>query len=203
MTDKKENFEAAKTKVEAILFSYGDFLSPKEIMETLSLDSETIVKNILKELKDKFKEGYSFQVEENDNGKWRMVLKEDYDELVSDLISGIEIPPNVLKVLSVIAYEQPVTKTRLSEILGRSVKPEVNYLYRNKFLSYEKVGVGKYYRVTKKFFDYFKLEEDTDFRKEAEKSIKNFLEEPLTTDEINKMKSEEEKKNEEIFSENQ
>ena len=50
---------------------------------------------------------------------------------VSTLISGTEIPQTALKVLSVIAYEQPVTKTRLNEILGKSVKQELDYLYDN------------------------------------------------------------------------
>lgn len=149
------NFNELKIKVEGILFSYGDWISPKDIMSCLKLDSEAIVKNILKELEIRYKEGYSFHIEEKEDGTWRMALKEDYADLVTDLISGVEIPQGALKVLSVIAYEQPVTKTRLSEILGRSVKEDVNYLYRNKFLSYEKVGIGKYYRVTKKFYDYF------------------------------------------------
>ncbi len=174
MSDK--NFDQVKSQVEAILFSYGDFVTVTDMMHTLELDSELLINNALKELQEKYKEGFPFQVEQNENGKWRMALKDEYAELVGEMISGTEIPTNVLKVLSVIAYEQPVTKTRLSEILGKSVKDEVNYLYRNKFLSYEKQGIGKYYRVTKKFFDYFKLDEDEDFRSRANKDITTFLE---------------------------
>ncbi len=176
---ENKNFDDLKLKIEAILFSYGDYISPKEIMQVLELDSENIVKSILNELKQKFDNTFSFEIEENDNGKWKMTLRNNYEQLVSDLISGLELPPSALKVLAIIAYEQPVTKTRLSEILGKAVKSEVNYLYKNKFLSYEKRGIGKYYRVTKKFFDYFKLEEDEDFRQTANKTIKTFLEEPL------------------------
>jgi len=177
-TEKKIDFEKVKNNVEAILSSYGDWISTNEIKESLGLDSSLIVSNILKEIKEKYSEGFTFHVEENENSKWRMALKDEFASVVSDLISNVEIPQNVLKVLSVIAYEQPVTKTRLSDILGKSVKIEVSYLYRNKFLSYEKQGNGKYYRVTKKFYDYFKLDENEDFKSSADKNIKIFLEEP-------------------------
>ena len=173
----KDNFDDVKVKVEAILFSYGDWISPKDIMTTLGLDSELLVNNSLKELETKYREGFPFFVEKNENSKWRMALKEAYEDLVSEIVDNVEIPKPILKVLSIIAYEQPVTKTRLSEILGRPVKQEVGWLYRNKFLSYEKRGIGKYYRVTKKFFDYFKLEAEEDFRDIANKNINEFIQE--------------------------
>ena len=174
-----ESYEEIKNSVEAILFSYGDWISVRDIQNTLGVDSELMIKNALDEVSKKFSSGYSFKVEEED-GKWRMALWEDYSDLVSGVITGTEIPKQALKVLGVIAYEQPVTKTRLSEILGKSVKQEISYLYRNKFLSYQKYGNGKYYKVTKKFYDYFKLEEDEDFRGQVNKSINVFLDESLT-----------------------
>lgn len=170
----EENFQEIKHKVEAVLFSYGDWITIPEIMEALSVDSEILIKNALEELLKKFEINHSFLVEEED-GKWRMALKDEYDEVVTALISGTEIPRNVLKVLSVIAYEQPVTKTRLGEILGRYVKQEVDYLHKAKFLTYEKHGIGKYFRVTKKFYDYFKIEEDDEFRNKANENIKTYL----------------------------
>lgn len=171
------NFEEVKARIEAILFSYGDWITVSELMDSLEIDSEILVRNALEELVPKFREGFSFLIEEED-GKYRMTLHSEYDQVVTSLISGTEIPRNVLKVLSVIAYEQPVTKTRLSEILGKYVKTEVDYLYKAKFVSYQKKGIGKYYKVTKKFYDYFKIEED-DFRKAANKNIDTHLEEPV------------------------
>lgn len=169
------NFDEVKNKVEAVLFSYGDWISPNEIMASLGFDSELLISNSLKELQKKYEKGFAFCIQMNENGKWRMALKEEFEDVVSDLISSVEIPKPILKVLSVIAYEQPVTKTRLSEILGKSVKQEVNYLYRSKFLSYEKRGIGKYYKVTKKFYDYFKLDENEDFRAKANKNMNEYL----------------------------
>lgn len=170
---ENNNFEDIKNKVEAILFSYGEWISINEIMHTLKLDSQVLIKNSLKELKEKYKENYPFGIF-NDGDKYKMSLKEEYESIVEELISGTEIPKPVLKVLSVIAYEQPITKTRLSEIIGKPVKEEVNYLFKHKFLSYEKKGIGKYYKVTKKFFDYFKID-DEEFRNKANQNITNFI----------------------------
>jgi len=172
------NFEEIKLKVEAVLFSYGDWISIHELMDSLNVDSEILIKNALEELLAKYISGFAFFVEEGE-GKYRMTLLDEYDEIVTSLISGTEIPRNVLKVLSVIAYEQPITKTRLSEILGKYVKTEVDYLFKAKFVSYEKKGIGKYYKVTKKFYDYFKMDEEVDFKSKADKNIKTFLETPV------------------------
>lgn len=172
-----DSFSQVKSQVEAILFSYGDWITTGEIMNALSLDSELLINNALDELRGKYSsDDFSFCIEYDGNMKWRMALKSEYDNLITNLISGTELDKKVVKVLSVIAYEQPVTKTRLSEILGKSVKKEVEWLYMNKFLSCEKKGIGKYYKVTKKFYDYFKLDEDEDFRQVANKNINTFLE---------------------------
>ena len=177
------DYDKIKVKVEAILFSYGDWIGVGELSNILNLDSKMLVENALQELQKKYEIDFPFVIEVDENSKWRMALKSEFEEIVSEVVHNVEIPKAVLKVLSVIAYEQPVTKTRLSEILGKSVKQEVGWLYRNKFLSYEKRGIGKYYRVTKKFFDYFKLDESEDFRQKANKNITEFLEEPISNEE--------------------
>lgn len=175
-------------KVEGILFSYGDWLNVDDIVKILDIDSAKIVLEVLAEVRKKFENGFSFFVEENEQGMWRMVLRSEYEELVSELVSEVEMPANVIKVLSVIAYEMPVSKTRLSEIMGKHVKQEIDFLIKTKFLYSEKKGNGRYYKVTKKFYDYFKLDESTDFRNKANKEIKSFLEEPIPLKDLKEKK---------------
>ena len=198
MISNNENFEEIKNKIEAILFSYGDFVDIEIIKSLFRETTEEIILKAIDEIIKKFENGYSFKVEFDEiedfetktmKKRWKMALKEEYNELITDFVSGFEMPKSALKVLSVIAYEQPVSKTRLAEILGKSVKEDVNYLYKSKFLTYEKNGIGKYYRVTKKFYDYFKMDENTDFRVEANKSMKVILENEKEGDEIINKKS--------------
>ena len=198
-------------QIEALLFSYGDFLSIKDFQTTLDEQSELKIKSAIKSVSEKFKEGFSFYVLE-ENGKYKMNLKSEFETLSSDLIANLEIPTHILKVLSVIAYEQPVSKTRLAEIIGKNVVSEIAYLYRNKFLSYEKIGIGKFYRVTKKFYDYFQLEEDEEFRNTASittyfqsvEELSDELEIPLEqAQHILEKKKQEEKREEEKQEESQ
>ncbi len=193
MTVNMSNLEEIESKVEAILFSYGDWIDLELLKSLLKNSPEEKIKSVLDKITLKFEKGYSFKVEFEEiedvdskimKKRWRMALKEEFNDLITDFVSGFEMPKSALKVLSVIAYEQPVTKTRLSEILGKSVKEDVNYLYKAKFLTYEKNGIGKYYRVTKKFYDYFKMDENVDFRVEANKSMKVNLDIGNANDEI-------------------
>ncbi len=190
-TASGKEIEELKLKVEGLLFAYGDWLDVKKIMDSLSIDNDSIILDLLAETRKKFENGFSFIVEENENGEWRMVLKPEFEDVTTQLVTGTEIPSNILKVLSVIAYEMPVTKTRLAEILGKPVKSELDFLVKSKFLSFEKKGVGKYYKVTKKFYDYFKLDENTDFREKANSNINAKLDEPLSAEQISKMKKKE------------
>ncbi len=168
-------FSEIRKKVEAVLFSYGDWISVSEIMSIIGIDSSLMVENSLKELEHKYQQDYPFKIFSNDALKYKMALLSEYENLMCDLICNVEMDKPALKVLSVIAYEQPITKTRLNEILGKSVKLEIEYLFRNKFISYEKKGIGRYYKVTKKFYDYFNLDDDYDFRKNADKNIINLM----------------------------
>jgi len=165
------SIEEIKDKVEAILFSYADWISVSDIVKILNLDSENLVKSILEDLKIKFSKGFSFEVV-NDYNMWKMKIRKEYENLLHDFLSNYEIPKSALKVLAVIAYEQPITKTRLNEILGKSVIKEINYLLKRGFISYFKRGIGRYYKVTKKFKDYFQVDDIKEFRKKFEEKIK-------------------------------
>ncbi len=177
-TTNSQTKTTLEQQIEGLLFSYGDFLTIKELQTTLNEESELKIKEALKNVQEKFKEGFSFYIIEDNSTKhprFKMTLHTDFETLASDLIANLEIPQHILRVLSVIAYEQPVSKTRLAEIIGKNVQSEIAYLYRNKFLSYEKVGIGKFYKVTKKFYDYFQLEEDEEFRNTAESNITTYF----------------------------
>ena len=171
---EKENLHL---KVEAILFSYGDWLLVEKLQQVLGVKSKLQVEGAIKKLDEKFKENSSFELLKDEVRGVKFSLRSEYEKLVEVLISEIEIPQKTLKILSMVALEQPVTKTRLAEILGNSVVSELNYLRKNKFIDYEKRGIGKYYKVTKKFYDYFQLEEK-EFKENIEKNLKNSIEEP-------------------------
>ena len=176
------NSTELELKIEALLFSYGDWISSKNLQETLKEKSLNNIEKALSNIQNKFKEGFSFELLTETTKGWKFSLKTPFEPLVEELVSGIEIPPQTLKILSMVAYEQPITKTRLSELLGRGVINELENLRKNKFITYEKRGIGKYYKVTKKFYDYFQLEEK-EFTEKIKNTLTTFIEEPKINEE--------------------
>ena len=153
-----------KLKVEAILFSYGDFVEISEIVSLLEI-SEKKVRVYLNELKSDYNsQNHSFEILLEDS-RVKMSIKENFQNLINSFLTKEEIPKKILKTLSIIAYEGPLTKTRLSDILGRVVLEDIEFLYRNKFIDFRKKGIGKYYFVTSKFYDYFKIDKENNLRK--------------------------------------
>ena len=162
-------------KVEAILFSFGDFIEINRIREILNeKDDKKILKSI-KILEEKYNKETSFKIT-NETKRVKMGLKEEYENLASMVLSKNEIGPKMLKTLSIIAYEGPITKTALNRILGRATEEDIAFLNKNNFISYQKKGIGKYYRVSSKFYDYFNIAKGKNLREELNKKLNDYIE---------------------------
>jgi segregation and condensation protein B len=70
------------------------------------------------------------------------------------LVSG-----GALKTLSYVTYEQPVLSRRLVQIRGSQVYSHLKELERVGFIQHEKVGRLKIFKTSKKFQDYFGIED--------------------------------------------
>ena len=162
--------EENQKKIEAILFSFGRFVKIKKIAEILKI-SEKKVNNYIQDLKKKYEnDEFSFQIEYDDKNV-KMGLKEEYNDLSREIISDNEIPKSAMKILSVIAYEQPITKTALAKIIGRNCEKDLEYLFSEDFLAKKEVGIGVYYSVSKRFFTYFDIDEKENLRDEIQKRL--------------------------------
>ena len=65
------------------------------------------------------------------------------------------IPVGALKTLSFIAYEQPITSKRLVQIRGSQVYTHLKELRAHAFIESERLGRMKIYRTSRKFQEYF------------------------------------------------
>jgi segregation and condensation protein B len=74
---------------------------------------------------------------------------------VKKFASKPQLPNTVLKTLSYIAYEQPVTSKRLVEIRGSKVYSHLKELELLDFIISKSAGGLKIYNTTKKFQSYF------------------------------------------------
>ena len=143
-------------RIEAALYSAGRPLSIDELMRASGTNSKEktvrIVNDLMKNVKSTFK---AIEISQLEDGTYVFQLKPEYTPLIRKFAQHPLVPSAALKTLSYIAYEQPVTSKRLVQIRGSQVYAHVKELEQLQFIEHENLGRLKVYRTTKKFQEYF------------------------------------------------
>lgn len=143
-------------RVEAALYAAGRPLTIEDITKASGLDSKEKIRKILNELINKTKVVFkAIEIVKLDDGRYVFQLKPNYSPIVKKFASKPQISNSVLKTLSYIAYEQPVTSKRLVEIRGSKVYSHIKELEQSDFIVPKNAGRLKIYNTTKKFQSYF------------------------------------------------
>ncbi len=143
-------------RVEAALYAAGRPLTIEDITKASGLESKEKIKKILNELINKTKVVFkAIEIVKLDDGKYVLQLKPNYMPIVKKFASKPQISNSVLKTLSYIAYEQPVTSKRLVEIRGSKVYTHLKELEQLDFIEVKNAGRLKIFNTTKKFQNYF------------------------------------------------
>lgn len=143
-------------RIEAALYSAGRPLSIDELMRASGTNSKEktvrIVNELMKSVKSTFK---AIEISQLEDGTYVFQLKPEYTPLIRKFAQHPLVPSAALKTLSYIAYEQPVTSKRLVQIRGSQVYAHIKELEQLQFIEHENLGRLKVYRTTKKFQEYF------------------------------------------------
>lgn len=143
-------------RIEAALYSSGRPLTLEELTKASGLESKEKIKKILNELMNKMKIVFkALEITKLDDGTYVFQLKPSYTPIVKKFSTTPQISNSVLKTLSYVAYEQPVTSKRLVEIRGSKVYSHLKQLEEMEFISFQSAGRLKIYKTTKKFENYF------------------------------------------------
>ncbi|RZN60183.1 SMC-Scp complex subunit ScpB [Methanonatronarchaeum sp. AMET6-2] len=145
-----------KKIVEAALFTAGNPLNIKEISETTGIPQKK-VKDRLKQLKQEYTDrDTSIEIKEV-NKKYVMQVKPKYSEKVMNL-APIEISTPVLRTLSVIAFQQPVSQSEVVDIRGNKAYNHIKELNEMGFVEAKPYGRTKLLKTTTGFAEYFGIE---------------------------------------------
>jgi len=109
-----------------------------------------------------------------------MKVVDDLEPLVANLATTPEISSAVLKTLALIAYEQPVTQSRIVKERGNKIYKHIKTLLKEEFITAEKYKRTKMLRTTQKFKDYFQIK-DLKELKEIEVKLDKFKSEKEKT----------------------
>lgn len=159
-----------KPLVEAALFMSNEALSLEKMRKLFNRDADTI-KQTVDELKADYNnsergiylletlEGYQFKV------------KPEYVKYVRILTPYKDLSRGLLKVLAIVAYQQPVTQSQIVKVIGNRTYDYVKKLEKKGLIKTVKSGRSKALIATKEFANYFGLESPEDFKKFFEDMI--------------------------------
>ena len=143
-------------RIEAALYCAGRPLSVEELVRASGTNSKEKTIKVVTDLIRKTKSVFNaIEISQLEDGTYVFQLKPAYTPVVRKFAQQPLISSSSLKTLSYIAYEQPVTSRRLAQIRGSQVYTHLRELESVSFIEHEKLGRLKVYRTTKKFQDYF------------------------------------------------
>ena len=122
--------------IEAILFAHGDPITPEKLSEASGIDVETTVKLI-----DQLERRYNVQesgikIIRLNNG-FQITTREEYASYIKSALETRKQQPlsqAAMETLSIIAYNQPVTKSFVEQVRGIDSSSVVNTLVERDLL---------------------------------------------------------------------
>lgn len=147
--------------IESLIFSYGDALSLDKICEILELDKKT-VKNLIKNFMDNYNRANKGIIIREINDKYQMCSNPQYFDYVSKLYQIRQkqaLSQAAYEVLSIIAYNQPITKAKIEQIRGVNSDSAVTRLLERNLVKeagkLEAPGRPRLYETTDEFLKCF------------------------------------------------
>lgn len=157
----------ASARIEAALYASGRPMSVEEIMRASGTGSRTktaeLLAGIIKRTRSALR---ALEVTELPDGSYVLQLRPEYGDITRRYASRPVLSNAVLKTLSYIAYEQPISSKLLLEARGTGVYAHLKELRQLGYVAYESIGRWKNYRTTEKFQKYFGIRGDDAIKQE-------------------------------------
>ena len=160
---KKVKRSPAFFEVEALLFSSGRALSEDALASILDTDPKHI-RSALKQLREEYDARDTALKIFADEKQWKMLVRDQYIEVVRRVVADTELSRPTLETLAVIAYNNPALQAKVVDTRGSGAYEHIKELAAAGFVT--KVAEGRSYRLklSEKFFEYFDVEGSDDIR---------------------------------------
>lgn len=150
--------------VEAMLFASSSPLSLVKLSSTIKDLGPAQVKSIIEELNQRYREGnHSFTIRKIASG-YQMFSLPEYSELIYQISAdrrSSRLSVQALETAAIVAYHQPITKTKINRIRGVNSEGVLSTLLERELICVvgrgDSVGRPLLYGTTKKFLCYFGL----------------------------------------------
>lgn len=138
--------------LEAVLFAASKPLSLEELARLTRITPEKLP-GLLEILRQRY-DSASHGIAVTNLGGWRFVVRQEFAPRVATLTKP-DLPKDLLRVLSMIAYHEPVKQSDLVRVIGNRTYEYVKQLRESGFIDEEKHSRTKLLRTTPHFEAYF------------------------------------------------
>jgi len=156
MNESKEDLK----KLEAIFFVAGRFLSMRDLISLSDLNP-ILIKELIKDLKEKYtRDDSALEIVEKNNS-WKMDVKRNHQGIINKFATGnSEFSKSEKQTLAIIAYKQPMKQSILVRIRSNKAYDHIKKFYDLGLI--RKKRVGRTYEITLSddFYDYFNVNKE-------------------------------------------
>jgi len=154
----KENLDELKKKLEAILFCIPEGISVQNLAHKVNLGFTGTVKGALEELKKDFEARGSSLRLLNEGDIWKLRVKDEFVPVVTEAAQP-EFDRGVMETLAYIAWRGGSRQCDVVRVRSNKAYNHIKLLKEKGFINSHKSGLSKWLEPTKKFYEYFKLEQ--------------------------------------------
>ncbi len=147
-------------KIEAILFCNPEGINLNRLSHLIGIGSQGQVRQILKKMQEEYSEKGIKIIEENK--KWKFKVADEFAELVKEAALP-EIEKAVIETLAFIAWKKETTQNEIVKFRSNKAYNHIKELKNRGFINSKKTGKTNKITLTKKFYEYFNLDENREF----------------------------------------
>ena len=146
-----------KQQVEAVLFAVGKQMKLDEISKMVNGNADE-VKKVLEQLQDEYSKRDSSLTITGMDDVWKMNVRENYLNLVRNIVIETDLNVQTMETLAYIAYSSPVLQSDVIHKRNVAAYDHIKELMDLGFIVRQKKGRTFVLKITEKFWDYFDIE---------------------------------------------
>lgn len=140
--------------LEAVLFTTSDPLPIEKLMKLARTNSKEKMEQMLAVLKERYGRPDS-GISLSESGGYRLIVKPDFMEAVTDLTPHADLSRGLLRVLAIIAYHEPIKQSDIVKVIGNRTYEYVKELEQRGLIKIERKSRTKLLSTTPHFEEYF------------------------------------------------
>jgi segregation and condensation protein B len=144
--------------LEAILFTTTDPLSFEEIQKLTHVRKDELTK-MIEELGKRYANA-AHGIRLSDMGGYKLTVKSEFVQNVANLTPHADMSRGLLRVLSIIAYHEPIKQSDIVKVIGNRTYEYVHELVDRGFISVEKKSRTRILTTTPRFEEYFETKKE-------------------------------------------